>query len=252
MMRQRHRAAEKLFIDYAGQTVAVIDGQAGESREAEIFVAVLGASNYTYAEAHWSQELVNWLGAHVRALSFLGGVPEVLVPDNLKAGVKSPHRYEPDINPSDQEFARHYEVAVVPARARKPKDKAKVEVGVQVVERRILARLRDQTFFSLAEPNQAIRELLEELNSRPMHHLRQSRRELFESLDKPALAPLPAEPYEFAQWKKARVHLDYHVAFDKHYYSVPYRLIGKEVPSGRRRKQWRSSSTAFAKRLIRA
>lgn len=229
MMRQRHQAGEKLFIDYAGQTIPVTDGQTGEIREAEVFVAVLGASNYTYAEAHWSQELANWLGAHVRALSFLGGVPEVLVPDNLKAGVKSPHRYEPDINPSYQEFARHYEVAVVPARARKPKDKAKVEVGVQVVERWIVARLRDRTFFSLAELNQAIRELLEELNSRPMHHLGQSRRELFESLDKPALAPLPVEPYEFAQWKKARVHLDYHVAFDKHYYSVPYRLIGKEV-----------------------
>lgn len=229
MMRQKHRAGEKLFIDYAGQTVPVVAPQTGEIRAAQIFVAVLGASNYTYAEAHESQELAHWIGAHVRALAFLGGVPEVLVPDNLKAGVKSPHLYEPDLNPSYQEFARHYGVAVVPARSRKPKDKAKVEVGVQVVERWILARLRDRTFFSLAELNRAIRELLVELNNRPMKHLEQSRQELFASLDQPALKPLPAQPYEFARWKKARVHIDYHVEFDKHYYSVPYGLIGKEV-----------------------
>ena len=229
MMRQKQRVGEKLFIDYAGQTVPVVAPQTGEIRAAQIFVAVLGASNYTYAEAHESQELAHWIGAHVRALAFLGGVPEVLVPDNLKAGVKSPHLYEPDLNPSYQEFARHYGVAVVPARSRKPKDKAKVEVGVQVVERWILARLRDRTFFSLAELNRAIRELLVELNNRPMKHLEQSRQELFASLDQPALKPLPAQPYEFARWKKARVHIDYHVEFDKHYYSVPYGLIGKEV-----------------------
>lgn len=235
MMQQHHRAGEKLFIDYAGQTVPVVDAPCGEVRDAEIFVAILGASNgparhaYTYAEAHESQTLANWLGAHVRTLSFLGGVPEVLVPDNLKTGVKSPDRYEPDLNPSYQEFARHYNVAAVPAPVRKPKDKAKVESGVQVVERWILARLRDHTFFSLAELNRAIRELLEEPNNRPMRHLGQSRRELFESLDQPELAPLPAQPYEFAHWKRARVHIDYHVQFDKHYYSVPFRLMGKEV-----------------------
>jgi transposase len=165
----------------------------------------------------------------VRALAFLGGTPEVLVPDNLKAGVKSPHLYEPDLNPTYLDFAQHYGVAVIPARVRRPKDKSKVEVGVQVVERWILARLRNHTFFSLAELNGAIRELLAELNSRPMRHLGQSRRELFECLDKPALAPLPTRPYEFARWKKARVHIDYHVSFEKHYYSVPYTLIGKEV-----------------------
>jgi transposase len=229
MMRQKHKAGEKLFIDYAGQTVAVIDPATGEIEQAEIFVAVLGASNYTYAEAHRSQSLPNWIGAHVRALAFLGGVPEVLVPDNLKAGVKSPHRYEPDINPTYQEFARHYGLAVVPARSRKPKDKAKVEVGVQVVERWILARLRDRTFFSLAELNQAIGQLLVELNQRPMKHLGRSRQQLFLALDQPVLKPLPKQPYEFAYWKKARVHIDYHVALDKHYYSVPYRLKGKEV-----------------------
>lgn len=229
MMRQPHRAGEKLFIDYAGQTMTVVDPETGERKEAQIFVAVLGASNYTYAEAHTSQTLPDWIGAHVRALAYLGGVPEVLVPDNLKAGVKSPHLYEPDINPTYQEFARYYGVAVVPARSKKPKDKAKAEVGVQVVERWILARLRDRTFFSLTELNQAIRELLSELNNRPMKHLGQSRRELFAELDQPVLKRLPQQPYEFARWKKARVHIDYHVELDKHFYSVPYPLKGKEV-----------------------
>ena len=171
----------------------------------------------------------NWIGAHVRALAFLGGVPEVLVPDNLKAGVKSPHLYEPDINPTYQEFARHYGVAVVPARTRKPKDKAKAEVGVQVVERWILARLRDRTFFSLAEVNRAIGELLQELNERSMRHLEKSRRALFVELDQPALAPLPKQTYAFGRWTKVRVDTDYHVVFDKHHYSVPHTLIGKEV-----------------------
>ena len=229
MMRQKHKAGEKLFIDYAGQTVPVVDPETGEIWPAEIFVAVLGASNYTYAEAQRSQSLPNWIGAHVRALAFLGGAPEVLVPDNLKAGVKSPHLYEPDLNPTYQDFAQHYGLAVVPARVRKPKDKSKVEVGVQVVERWILARLRNHTFFSLAELNQAIKAWLDELNGRPMRHLGHSRRDLFASLDKPVLAPLPVQPYEFAHWKKARVHIDYHVSFEKHYYSVPYTLIGKEV-----------------------
>jgi transposase len=229
VMRQKHRPGEKLFIDYAGQTVPRIEPTTGEVTQAQIFVAVLGASNYTYAEAHAAQSLPNWIGAHVRALAHLGGVPEILVPDNLKAGVKSPHRYEPDLNPTYQEFARHYGLAVIPTRSGKPKDKAKVEVGVQVVERWILARLRDRTFFSLAELNQAIRELLAELNQRPMKHLGQSRRELFIELDRPALKPLPEQAYEFALWRQARVHIDYHIQFDKHYYSVPYRLIGKQV-----------------------
>jgi transposase len=229
MMRQQHQAGEKLFVDYAGQTIPVIDPETGEIRQVQIFVAVLGASNYTYAEAHASQSLPNWIGAHVRLLDFLGGVPEVLVPDNLKAGVKSPHLYEPDINPTYQEFAQHYGLAVVPTRSRKPKDKAKVEVGVQVVERWILARLRNRTFFSLTALNQAISELLVELNERPMKHLGQSRRQLFLELDQPALKPLPQQPYEFAHWQKARVHIDYHVAYDKHYYSVPHTLIGQEV-----------------------
>ena len=229
MMRQHHKGGEKLFVDYAGQTMEVVDPETGEIREAQIFVATLGASSYTYAEAHWSQDLPNWIGAHVRALSFLGGVPELLVPDNLKAGVTKANLYEPDLNPTYREFARHYQVAVVPTRVRSPKDKSKVEVGVQVVERWILAPLRDRKFIGLADANQAIRGQLEVINGREMKHLGQSRLELFAELDQPVLAPLPVQPYEFARWKRVRVHIDYHVAFETHFYSVPYTLTGKEV-----------------------
>jgi transposase len=165
----------------------------------------------------------------VDALAYFGGVPEIVTPDNPKTGVKHPSHYEPDINPTYQDMARHYGTVVIPARIRKPKDKAKVEVGVQVVERWILARLRNRRFFSLAELNQAIREQLEKLNDRRMEHLGNSRRELFEELDRPALKPLPTEPYEFAVWKKAKVHIDYHVEFEKHYYSVPHELIEERV-----------------------
>jgi transposase len=228
VMRQRHRAGEKLFIDYAGQTVPVVDRQTGEVRQAEIFVAVLGASNYTYSEATWSQSLPDWISSHVRALSYLGGAPEVLVPDNLKSGVTSPHLYEPDLNPTYQEMARHYGVAVVPARSGRPKDKAKAEQGVLLAERWILARLRNRTFFSLAELNQEIARLLMELNERSFQKLPGCRRSLFEELDRPALGPLPAAPYEYAEWKKVRVHIDYHVQVARHYYSVPYQLVGME------------------------
>ena len=228
-MRLSHKGGEKVFVDYAGQTVPIVDRQTGEVRQAQVFVGVLGASNYTYAEAHWSQELPNWIGAHVRLFAFLGGVTEIVVPDNLKAGVKHPCRYEPDLNPTYQDLAQHYGTAVIPARPRKPKDKAKVEVGVQVVERWILARLRKRTFFSLADLNQATRELLDELNKRPMEHLGRSRRQFFEMLDQPALKPLPEQPYEFAVWKKAHVNIDYHIQFEKHYYSVPYTLIHEEL-----------------------
>jgi transposase len=228
-MRQTHLAGEKLFVDYAGQTLPVVHPATGEICQAQLFVAVLGASNYTYVEAQWQQDLPSWISGHVRALAFFGGVPEVIVPDNLKAGVHSPCRYEPDLNPTYQEFAQHYGVAVIPTRVRKPRDKAKVEVGVQVVERWIAARLRDRTFFGLADVNAAIRALLDELNMRPMRHLGQSRCDLFEALDRPALRPLPVQAYEFAVWKKARVNLDYHVEFDKHFYSVPYTFLHKEV-----------------------
>jgi transposase len=229
VMRQDHRAGEKLFVDYAGQTVPVVDRMTGEIREAQIFVAVLGASNYTYAEATWTQGLPDWIGSHLRTFAFLDGVPELVVPDNLRAGVTKAHRYEPDANPTYQDMASHYGVAVLPARVRRPRDKAKVEAGVLVVERWILAALRHRSFFSLAEVNALIRELLEKLNARPFKKLPGCRRAQFEVLDKPALQPLPVEPYVYAEWKKARVHIDYHVAVDGHYYSVPHALIKKQL-----------------------
>lgn len=226
IMRFNHVAGEKCFVDYAGPTVQVIFPDTGEMRQASIFVGVLGASSYTYAEAHFGQVLAHWLGAHVRMFAFFGGVTQVLTPDNLKSGVKHPCRYEPDLNPTYQDFANHYGVAVVPARIRKPRDKAKVEVGVQVVERWILARLRHQTFFSLAELNQAIRLLLTDLNNRLMRGWDKSRRELFEALDRPALRPLPEQPYdELTILVNAKVGIDYHIEFDKNFYSVPYRLL---------------------------
>jgi len=228
-MRQNHKAGEKLFVDYAGDTIPITDPETGEVWQAQIFVAVLGASNYTYAEAQASQELPNWIGGHVRALAYFGGVTQVIVPDNLKQGVRSPCWYDPDINQTYLEMAQYYGVAVIPTRVRKPRDKAKVEVAVQVVERWILARLRKRTFFSLAELNRAIRKLLQELNHRKMQHLDKSRRELFEELDQPALRPLPERPYEYATWKAARVNIDYHVVFEKHFYSVPHTLIHEEV-----------------------
>jgi transposase len=229
VMRQDHRAGEKLFVDYAGQTMPVVDRDTGEIREAQIFVAVLGASNYTYAEATWTQGLTDWIGSHRRTFSFLGGVPELVVPDNLRAGVSKAHRYEPDTNPTYQDMAAHYGVAVLPTRVRRPRDKAKVEAGVLVVERWILAALRRRTFFSLTELNAAIAGLLEKLNTRPFKKLPGCRRAHFEALDKPALKALPAAPYEYAEWKKARVHIDYHVAVEGHYYSVPHALIKKQL-----------------------
>ena len=229
VMRQEHRAGEKLFVDYAGQTAEVVDRRTGEIRQAQIFVAVLGASNYTYAEATWTQQLPDWIGSHVRAFAFLGGVPELVVPDNLRSGVAKACRYEPDLNPTYQDLANHYGMAVLPARVRRPRDKAKAEAGVQLVERWILAALRNRTFFSLPELNRAIARLLERLNARAFKKLPGSRRELFEQLDRPALRPLPAQPYEYAEWKKVRVNIDYHVEVDGHYYSVPYALVKKQL-----------------------
>ncbi len=228
-MRQTHRAGEKLFVDYAGPTVPVIDPINGNSREAQIFVAVLGASNYTYAEATWTQQLPDWIGSHVRALTFFGGVAEILVPDNLKSGVSHPDRYEPDINPTYHDLSTHYGCAVIPARRFAAKDKAKVEAGVLLVERWILARLRKTRFFSLSQLNQAIRELLEKLNTHPFKKLPGCRRSRFHALDQPALRPLPPHPYVYAEWKKARVHIDYHVEVDGHYYSVPYSLVKQQL-----------------------
>lgn len=235
-MRQEHKVGEKMFIDFAGMTMGVVDPLTGEIIEKQIFVAALGFSNYTYARALHSQGLEDWIDANNRALRFFGGVPEVAVPDNLKAGVKSPCRYEPDINPTYQEWAEHNNIAVVPARVRKPRDKSKVETAVQIVERWVLAPLRNRRFFSLEELNEAIAERLEALNNRPLSKIGASRRELFEAEEKQALRPLPATEYEPTAWKKAKVHLDYHIEIDKHYYSVPYTFAGKrvEVRAGKR------------------
>lgn len=228
-MRQVHRAGEKCFFDYAGQTVPVIDRHTGEVRVAQIFVAVLGASNYTYCEATWTQGLSDWIGAHVRLLEHVEAVPEILAPDNLKSGVRKAHRYEPVLNETYAEMAAHYGAAILPARVRRPRDKAKVEVGVQVVERWILARLRHQTFFGLAELNGAIAVLRERLNARAFRKLPGNRRQLFESLDRPAMKALPAERYVFAEWRRARVHVDYHIEVAGHYYSVPYQWVGQQL-----------------------
>lgn len=228
-MRQVHRAGEKLFIDYCGPTMTVVNPDTGESRQAQIFVAVLGASSYTFACASWSQKQEDWLSAHVKALEFFGGVPELIVPDNLKSAVRKTHRYEPEITASYQQFAAHYQTAIVPARPYKPKDKAKAEVAVLIVERWIMARLRHHTFFSLASLNQAIQGLLTDLNDRPFKKLPGTRRSQFEQLDQPALRPLPAQPYQYAEIKQARVHIDYHVEYDRHYYSVPHHLVKQAI-----------------------
>lgn len=229
VLRQEHAPGEKLFVDYAGQTVPIIDPHTGECRAAQIFVAVLGCSNLTHAEATWTQGAADWLGSHVRALVAFGGVPRAIVPDNLKSGVKKAHRYEPEINPAYQDFAEHYGVAILPARVRKPRDKAKVETGVLIVERWILARLRNRQFFSLGELNGVIRELLERLNSRAFKKIEGCRRSRFDALERAALRPLPLRAYEFGQWKQAKVHPDYHIEVGRAYYSVPYALIGERV-----------------------
>lgn len=229
VMRQRHVFGEKLFVDYAGQTVPVTDPDTGEVSQAQIFVAAFGASNYTYCEATRTQTLPDWTRAHVRAFDYFGGVPQIVVCDNLRSGVVKTCRYEPELNPTYQDLATHYGVAVVPARRRKPRDKAKVEAAVQHVERRILAPLRSRTFFSLAELNAAIRGLLEELNERPFQKLEGSRRSLFEEHEQPALRPLPEHPYVFATWHKRQVGPDYHVEADGHHYSVPHRYARDRV-----------------------
>lgn len=228
-MRQTHKAGDKAFIDYAGQTVDIIDYDTGEIRAAQIFVGILGASNYTFAEATFTQQLPDWIASHRRMFEFFNGVPALIVPDNLKSGINKSCRYEPDINPTYADFIEYYGTAVLPARPAKPKDKAKVENAVLIVERWILARLRNQTFFSLAQLNCVIRELIRELNNRPFKKLPGCRLSAFEEIDKPALKPLPVYPYEFTYFKKGRVHIDYHVQLDSHYYSVPYQYIGKEI-----------------------
>jgi transposase len=228
-LRQEYRAGEKLFVDYAGQTLPIHDPFTGQVREAYLFVATLGASNYTFAEATLTQNLPSWIQSHVRAFEFFNGVAEILVPDNLKSGVTHPCRYEPDINPTYLDLAEHYGTVVIPARVRKARDKAKVESAVLIGERWVLAALRNHRFFSLEEANQAIREKLKELNNRKFQKLNTTRKELFENLDRPALKPLPQTPYEYADWKKAKVNIDYHIEVDGHFYSVPYQLVKQSV-----------------------
>jgi transposase len=229
VLRQDHRGGDKLFVDHAGQTIPLTDPGSGEVREAYLFVATLGASNYTYAEATEHRDLPSWIGSHDRALAFFGGVPTVVVPDNWKTGVTDPCFYEPELNPTYRAWAQHYGTAVIPARVRKPRDKAKVENGVLVAERWILAALRKRTFFSITEVNQAVRELLVELNHRKFQKLDTTRARLFAEVDRPALKPLPAEPYPYRDWKKVRVHPDYHVEVDRHYYSVPYHYVHEQL-----------------------
>ena len=228
-MRQVHKAGEKLFVDYSGKRPWYQDRETGERVELELFVAVLGASSCTYAEATRTQQLPDWIASHVRTFAFFGGVPRMLVPDQLKSAVTRACRYDPDVNRTYAELAARYGVAVVPARPGKPKDKAKVEVAVRVVQRWILARLRNQTFFALDALNARIRELVAELNARTMRKYGFSRQELFDSAERAALRPLPAEPFEFAEFRRVKGNIDYHVELDRHSYSVPYRLRGEEV-----------------------
>jgi transposase len=228
-MRQVHRAGEKLFVDYAGKKPCIWDSETGERIPVELFIAVLGASNYTYCEATCTQRGPDWIASHARAFTFLGGVPEGVVCDQLRSGVSTPCRYEPGIQRTYEELAQHYGTTVLPARPARPRDKAKVEVAVQIVERWVLARLRDEVFYSLDALNARIGELLEELNARQMRVYQASRRELFERLDRPALRPLPVEPFTFGEWKTAKVNVDYHIELDGHYYSVPHALIHQVI-----------------------
>jgi transposase len=228
-MRQSHVAGERLFVDYAGTTLEVIDGTTGEAMTAQLFVAVLGASSYTYAEATWSQGLSDWIGSHTRTFAFFGGVTAMVVSDNLRSGITKACFYEPQVNRTYAEMAAHYDTAIVPARPYRPRDKAKVEVAVQVATRFIIAKLRNRQFFSLSALNTAIAEQVTQINNRVSRYLGASRRALFEHVERSALKPLPAEPYVFAQWKECRVGLDYHVEIDKHYYSVPHQLLREKV-----------------------
>lgn len=230
VMRQEHKAGDKAFVDYSGQRLNIHDASTGAVRPVEIFIGVLGASNFTYLEATATQSLPDWICSHVRMFDYFGAVPRLLVPDNLRSAVSRVCEFDPVINPTYQEMARHYNIAVVPARKYRPKDKAKAENGVQLVQRWVLARLRHRTFHSLAELNVALRGLLDELNNKPFKRLEGCRRSRFEDLDKPAMRPLPPAPFELAEWRTGlRVGLDYHVLIDQHAYSVPYRLAREKV-----------------------
>ena len=230
-MRQVHVAGEKVFVDYSGKRPHIVNSQTGECIPVELFVGVLGASNFTFAECTLTQRGPDWIGSHVRMFRYFGGVPRAAVPDNLKSGVTRPNRYEPEVQRTYEEMAIHYSTSVLPARPKHPRDKAKVEVGVQVVQRWILARLRNQVFFSLVDLNERIGELLEDLNDRVMRIYGKSRRALFEALDKPALSSLPSQPFVFGEWKTVTVNIDYHVEVDHHFYSAPFTLVHHKLES---------------------
>lgn len=229
VLRQEHRAGEKMFVDWAGDTIPLHDQHTGEITAASLFVAVLGASTYTFARATLNQDLSNWVECHVAAFEYYLGTPRLIVPDNPRTGVDRACRYEPDLNRTYHEMALHYGVAIMPARPRKPRDKAKVENAVLLTERWVIAALRHRKFHALAELNEAVSELLEKLNHRPFRKREGSRAGLFVELDRPALQPLPAERYILAHWKTVRASIDYHVEVDRHYYSVPYQLAGQKL-----------------------
>jgi transposase len=229
VLRHDHKPGEKTFVDWAGDTVSIYDRESGDATPASIFVAVLGASTYTFARAANGQGLAQWIDCHVHAFEFFGGTTTLLIPDNPRTGVTRACRYEPDLNRTYHEMAQHYGIAVMPARPRKPRDKAKVENAVGIVERWILAALRHRKFFAVSELNDAIEELLERLNNRRFRKRDGTRTFLFQEIDRPALQPLPAERYGMAEWKTVRANIDYHVEIDRHYYSVPYQLAGQQL-----------------------
>jgi transposase len=229
VLRQDYRAGEKMFVDWAGATIPIYDRESGAAKPASLFVAALGASSYTFAHATLSQDLANWIDCHIRAFEFFQGTSQLVVPDNPRTGVTRACRYEPDLNRTYLELAKHYHVAIMPARPYKARDKAKVEAAVLLAERWLIAVLRHEKFFSLADLNQALAPLLERLNQRPFCKREGCRASLYATLDRPALQPLPVERYVMAEWKKVRVNIDYHVEVDRHYYSVPYQLRGEEV-----------------------
>lgn len=229
VLRHFYRAGERMEIDYAGQTMQIVDPETGEIYDAYLFIAVLAASNYFYAEAVLSVDQASWIASHVRTFEFFGGVTEILVPDNPTTGVTHPCRYEPELNRTYAEMAAHYGFAVIPARVKRPRDKPRAENSVLFAERRIIAKLRNRTFFSIEELNQAIFEELKLLNEKPFQKLEGSRKSLFEEIEKPALKPLPAQPFEYAVWKTLKVNIDYHVEVNKNYYSTPYQLVKETV-----------------------
>lgn len=228
-MRQVHKYGDKCFVDFAGDKLPVFDPDTGEQRMAEVFVATLGASNYVYCDVCWSQDLPSWIRLHLDMLEYFGGCPAALVPDNLKSGVTSPCYYEPSVNVSYEEMAKYHDIAVIPARVRKPKDKAKVEGHVLIAERELMAPLRNRTLIGLTGAKEALWERLDILNNRPFQKLAGTRQELFLAYEKPVLKPLPKQKYDEGIWSRAKVHIDYHIEVKAHYYSVPFELIGKKL-----------------------